>query len=62
MEAPLDKIINVDTETNGFYATLLQYGSLRIKIFGLPDGLIVDKIKEPQNVKAEIMKAKAVNS
>lgn len=50
-EAPLANLLNVKYKTTGLLSTLFDYGNVEIQAHGLPEPIIMERVRDPEAVK-----------
>ncbi len=50
-ESPLNRIQNISYSTTGFFSSLLNYGNVQVRVAGLDQPLLLERLREPENLK-----------
>ena len=55
-EIPLTDILNVKYRTTGVFSTLFEYGNIEIQAHGLPEPMVLERVRDPESVKDYLWK------
>jgi len=59
-ETPYENIQDLSYEVNGFMATLLRYGNVRVQTAGTKEGIILEQVANPRKLKSKIVKIRDI--
>lgn len=57
LETPLDRILNVSFTSKGVMASLMNFGDVFVQVQGLPEPMVLKKVKDAGKVKDFLWKA-----
>lgn len=59
-EAPYENIQDLSYEINGFMATILRFGNVRVQTAGTKEGIILEQVAQPRKLKSKIVKIRDI--